>query len=114
MEARSWIRRPSAARRQKRRRALLAILLGSSLATLGAGAMSLAVFTDSDATGGSWSAGTIILGVIPAPVFTATNIFPGDTGSQTVDVANTGSGELRYAMTSPPTTATARPGQQAP
>ena len=86
-------------RRKKRRRALLAILLSSSLATLGAGAMSLAVFTDSDATGGSWSAGTIVLGVSPAPVFTATNIFPGDTGSQTVTVANTGTGQLRYAMT---------------
>ena len=61
--------------------------------------MSLAVFTDSDATGGSWTAGTIVLGVSPAPVFTATNIFPGDTGSQTLTVANNGTGELRYAMT---------------
>jgi hypothetical protein len=90
---------PGANRRRKRRRVLLAILLSSSLATLGAGVMSLAVFTDSDATGGSWSAGTIILGVSPAPVFTALNIFPGDSGSQTVTLANTGSGQLRYAMT---------------
>jgi hypothetical protein len=61
--------------------------------------MSLAVFTDSDATGGSWTAGTIVLGVGPAPVFTAANIFPGDTGSQTVTVTNSGTGQLRYAMT---------------
>jgi hypothetical protein len=86
-------------RRRKRRRALVAILLASSLATLGAGAMSLAVFTDSDATGGSWTAGTIILGVSPAPVFTAANIMPGDSGSQTVTLANTGTGQLRYALT---------------
>ncbi len=87
-----------ASRRKKRRRALIAILLSSSLATLGAGAMSLAVFTDTDATGGSWTAGTIILGVTPAPVFTANNIMPGDTGSQTLTLANTGTGQLRYAM----------------
>jgi hypothetical protein len=85
-------------RRKKRRRALIAILLSSSLATLGAGAMSLAVFTDSDATGGSWTAGTIILGVTPSPVFTATDIMPGDSGSQTLTLANTGTGQLRYAM----------------
>src|SRR5262245_33865002 len=84
----------AATRRTKRRRALLAILLSSSLATLGAGAMSLAVFTDSDATGGSWSAGTIVLGVGPSPVFTASNIFPGDSGSQTVTVSNSGTGQL--------------------
>jgi hypothetical protein len=85
-------------RRKKRRRALLAILLSSSLATLGAGAMSLAVFTDSDASGGSWTAGTIILGVSPATAFNATNVMPGDTGSQTITLANTGTGQLRYAM----------------
>jgi camelysin-like metallo-endopeptidase len=88
----------AAHRRKKRRRALVAILLASSLATLGAGAMSLAVFTDTDATGGSWTAGTIILGVTPAPVFTATNVMPGDSGSQTLTLANTGTGQLRYAM----------------
>ena len=88
-----------ATRRRKRRRALIAILLSSSLATLGAGAMSLAVFTDSDAVGGSWTAGTIILGVTPSPVFTATGIMPGDSGSQTLTLVNTGTGQLRYALT---------------
>jgi hypothetical protein len=87
-----------ASRRRKRRRGLVAILLASSLATLGAGAMSLAVFTDSDAVGGGWTAGTIILGVTPSTAFTATNIFPGDSGSQTITLANTGTGQLRYAM----------------
>ena len=101
-------------RRRKRRRVLLAILLSASLATLGAGAMSLAVFTDSDATGGSWTAGTIILGVGPAPVFTAANIFPGDSGSQTVTVSNTGTGQLRYAMTTTTTDSGAGLDSQAP
>ncbi len=38
----------AAARRTKRRRALLAVLLSASLATLGAGALSLAQFTDTE------------------------------------------------------------------
>ena len=69
------------ARRGKRRRALLAILLSSSLATLGAGALSLAVFTDSAATDGTWTTGEIVLGVQPAAGFTASNVMPGDEGS---------------------------------
>ena len=84
--------------RRKRRRALVAILFGASLATLGAGAMSLAVFSDSQASSGAWTTGTIVLGVTPSTAFSATNILPGDTGSQTINVANSGTGALRYAI----------------
>ena len=86
------------ARRTLRRRGLMAVLLGSSLAMLGAGAMSLAVFTDTDAADGAWSTGTIILGVTPATTFGPSGMMPGDTGSQTITVANTGTGVLRYAV----------------
>jgi hypothetical protein len=88
----------ASASRRKRRRALIAILLSASLATLGTGAMTLAQFTDSETTTGSWSTGTIILGVSPATTFNATQILPGDSGSQTVTVSNNGTGELRYAL----------------
>jgi len=84
---------------RRRRRAILAVLLTSSLATLGAGAMSLAVFSDSAAADGAWSTGTIVLGVSPSTTFSASAIMPGDGGSQTVTVDNTGTGDLRYAMT---------------
>jgi hypothetical protein len=84
--------------RRKRRRMLVALLLASSLATVGAGAMSLAVFTDSKASSGSWTTGTIVLGVSPSTAFTATGIMPGDTGTQIVDVKNNGTSQLRYAM----------------
>jgi len=87
-----------AGRRSKHRRALLAILLGSSIATLGAGTLSLATFTDSKASSGTWTAGTVILGVSPATAFTASGIMPGDSGSQTITVSNTGTGALRYAL----------------
>ena len=58
------------------------------------------MFTDSDASGGSWTAGTIVLGVSPATTFNASSIMPGDGGSQDVTVDNTGTGDLRYAMSS--------------
>jgi len=84
--------------RTKRRGAMLAVLMASLLATLGAGAMTLAQFTDSDASTGSWTSGTIILGVSPATAFTATGIMPGESGSQTIVVSNTGTGAARYAL----------------
>jgi hypothetical protein len=85
--------------RRKRRRMLVAMLLASSLATVGAGAMSLAVFTDGKASTGAWTTGTIILGVTPSAAFSASNIMPGDTGTQVIAVQNTGTGALRYAVT---------------
>jgi len=84
---------------------LVALLLASSLATVGAGAMSLAVFTDSKASSGSWTAGTIVLGVSPATAFTATNIMPGDTAAQVIGITNSGTSQLRYAMTAATTNA---------
>jgi hypothetical protein len=84
--------------RRKRRRALIAILFAASLATLGAGAMSLAVFSDSQASQGAWTTGTIVLGVSPSTAFNASNIMPGDSGSQTIAVSNSGTGALRYAI----------------
>jgi len=81
------------------------MLLASSVATIGAGAMSLAVFTDSKASTGSWTAGTIVLGVSPATSFTATNIMPGDTGAAVIGVTNSGTSQLRYAMTTAATNA---------
>jgi hypothetical protein len=86
--------------RRRRRRGLIAILLGLSVLTVGSGVFSLAVFTSTDDTTGSFSTGTIILDAEPELTFNATAIFPGDSGDQTVTVTNTGTGELRYAMSS--------------
>lgn len=92
-------------RRRHRRRLLVAMLLVSSLATVGAGAMSLAVFTDTKASAGSWTAGTIVLGVAPTTAFTATGMMPGDTGAQVIAVTDNGTSQLRYAMTTATTNA---------
>ena len=87
-------------RTKRRRRGLIALLLSLSLLTLGTGVFSLAVFTSTDTSSGSFTTGTIILDASPATLFTVTGILPGDSGSATLTVANTGSGALRYAMTS--------------
>ena len=94
-------------RTKRRRRGLIALLLSLSLLTLGTGVFSLAVFTSTDSSTGSFSTGTIVLGVSPDPVFSATGILPGDAGSATLTVTNSGSGALRYAMTSTAPTPTA-------
>ena len=85
-------------RRQRR----LATLLGLALVSgsLGAGALSLALFTDSQAvTGNAFATGTIDISTTPATaLFSVPSMMPGDTSSQSIVVNNAGSGALRYAV----------------
>jgi hypothetical protein len=92
-------------RRRRRRRGLIVLLLGLSLASLGAGAFSLAIFTDTAASTGSFTTGTVDLTTNPATMFTVSAMMPGDTGSATLTVANNGTGQLRYAMSTAATNA---------
>jgi predicted ribosomally synthesized peptide with SipW-like signal peptide len=87
-------------RRRRRRRGLIVLILGFALASLGAGAFSLAIFTDTSASDGTFTAGTIDIATSPSTLFTVSNIMPGDSGSASLTVQNNGSGQLRYAMTS--------------
>lgn len=87
--------------RQRRRRGLLVfLLLGSTIATFGAGAMSLALFTGSDASTGSFTTGTIDITSSPSTLFTVGAMMPGDSTSATLTVTNSGTAQLRYALTS--------------
>jgi len=85
-------------RRSRRFAALLALALVSG--SLGAGALSLAIFTDSQAvTGNAFSTGTINISTTPATaLFSMSNMMPGDTSSQTIRVDNAGTAALRYAI----------------
>ena len=94
-----------AGRRTVRRAGLVLLLAASAALTLGAGASTLAVFTDTANASAAFSAGTVDLTVAPATVFTASGIYPGDSGSQTVTVANGGTGTVRYAMSTSATDA---------
>jgi predicted ribosomally synthesized peptide with SipW-like signal peptide len=90
---------PTDLRRRRRRRGLIALLLTLSIGTLGAGLFSLAYFTDSDTSTGSFSSGTIILNLSTATVFNVSGMFPGDVQNATLTLANAGTGQLRYSMT---------------
>jgi predicted ribosomally synthesized peptide with SipW-like signal peptide len=92
-------------RRRRRRRGLIVLLLTFSLASLGAGLFSLALFTDTDSTTGSFTTGTIDIAVDNHALFSVAGIMPGDSGSATLRVTNSGSAALRYAMDSTSTNA---------
>jgi len=78
------------------------MLVIAAIGTIGAASYSLATFTSTAAAGGNgFTTGTIILGSSPATAFlTAGAMVPGDTVSGSLVIANTGTGQLRYAMTS--------------
>jgi len=73
-----------------------------TIASLAATTMSLAFFTDSDAAGGNaFTTGTIALGLNPtSAIFTSGAMMPGDTANGTLVVSNSGTAQLRYAVTS--------------
>jgi hypothetical protein len=80
------------------------------MGTVGAGAISLAIFTDSQSVGGNaFTTGTITLGLAPASaLLTSAAMMPGDSVNGSLVVSNTGTGQLRYAMTSSSTNADAK------
>jgi predicted ribosomally synthesized peptide with SipW-like signal peptide len=81
------------------------MLAASAALTLSAGSFSLAIFTDSETATGAFTAGTIDIATSPVALFNLTAIFPGASGSATLNVANSGTGPLRYAMTTAATNA---------
>jgi len=82
-----------------RRRVALAAVLVLSLVSLGAGAMSLAIFTDSAASTGTFTSGTIDITSSPTVAFTVGAMMPGDNNTQALTIANAGTGALRYSLT---------------
>lgn len=93
--------------RRRRRALLLLAMLTLSVTSLGAGAFSLALFTDQETVDGTFSTGTIILDdvKIDALVLTTSNMMPGDSVTDDVVVENDGSSQLRYAVSAASTNA---------
>jgi hypothetical protein len=85
--------------RRRRRRGILALLLGLTTVSLGAGMFSLAIFTDSDSSTGTFATGTIDISSSPTVAFTVSTMVPGDSTTQGLTIANDGTASLRYAMT---------------
>ncbi len=98
-------------RQRRRRRGLFALLMaGAALVSATGATMSLAMFTSTAASGNSvFTTGSITIGVNPASdIFTATGMMPGGSvpadiagapTGQAVTVTNSGTSQLRYAIT---------------
>lgn len=97
--------------RPRRRLGLLAALtvalLAGSVVAVGG---SLAIFTSAPTLGGNaFTTGTVVLGLNPTTaLLTSANMMPGDALAGSLVVSNTGTGQLRYAMTSASTNADAK------
>jgi Camelysin metallo-endopeptidase len=85
-----------------RRVGLFASVVLTGTIAVGGVASSLALFTDSDALGGNaFTTGTIALGLNPTTaLLTSSALMPGDNVNGTLVVSNSGTGQLRYAMSS--------------
>jgi hypothetical protein len=88
----------------RRRRRIMALLLGLTTVSLGAGLFTLAVFTDTDASGGGFATGSIDIEANPVVAFAVTDMVPGDAVTAPLTLSNDGTIALRYALTSVATT----------
>jgi predicted ribosomally synthesized peptide with SipW-like signal peptide len=86
---------------RRRRRGLLALLMaGTAIISATGATLSLALFTDSaSANANTFTTGTIHIGINPAAtILTANPMMPGDVVNGSVLVSNTGTAQLRYAV----------------
>jgi len=99
-------------RRAYRRHRRLLILLTAALAvlSLGAGQLSLALFTDQESVAGTFSTGSIDLDDVKIDALTLTTgaLMPGDSVTDDVVVENDGTAQLRYALSTSSTNADAK------
>jgi spore coat-associated protein N len=85
----------------RRRRGLIALLMaGTALISATGATMSLALFTDSTAANANaFTTGTIRIGINPAAtILAAPAMMPGDTVNGSVVVTNSGTAQMRYAV----------------
>ena len=92
---------------RRRRRRLALILPMLAVLGVGAGQLSLALFTDSETVNATFGTGSIDLDAvkIDALVLTSSAMMPGDSITDDVVVENDGTAQLRYAMTTTSTNA---------
>ena len=90
--------RPATVQRLSRPRMLL--VAGLATVGIGAGQLSLALFTDTETVDGTFTAGTISLEAtrIDGLALTTSALMPGDMVTDDVVVENDGSAQLRYAV----------------
>ena len=91
----------------RRRRRFLLLLAVLAAISLGAGQISLALFTDQETVAATFGTGSIVLDDVKIDSLTLTTaaMMPGDTVTDDVVVENDGSAQLRYAMSTSSTNA---------
>jgi predicted ribosomally synthesized peptide with SipW-like signal peptide len=94
--------------RNRRRRRVLALVIGAlGVVSLGAGQLSLALFTDQQTVNGTFSSGSVLLDgtKIAGLTLSTGGMVPGDTVTDDVVVQNIGSVQSRYAVSTASTNA---------
>jgi spore coat-associated protein N len=94
-------------RSRTRRRVLLLIAAACAVATIGVGAASLALFTSTaNVPANTFTTGTVIISTTPTTALvTFAAMAPGDEVTAPITVSNTGTLDLRYAISSVATNA---------
>jgi predicted ribosomally synthesized peptide with SipW-like signal peptide len=102
--------RPDRGTRRTRRRLLTLVAAALAVLSIGAGQLSLALFTDQESVAGTFSTGTIDLDgtAIAGLTLTTSAMMPGDTVTDDVLVSNIGTAQLRYALSTASTNADAK------
>ena len=89
------------ANNRRRRRRLMGLFVGVlGVVSLGAGQLSLAVFSDQETVPGTFSSGSVMLDDVKIDALTLSmaGMVPGDSVTDDVVVENDGSVQLRYAL----------------
>lgn len=97
--------------RRRRQRRLIGLVIGVlGIVSLGAGQLSLALFTDQVSVPGTFSSGAVSIDdvKIAALTLSTAGMLPGDTVTDDVVVSNDGSAQLRYALSTSSTNADAK------
>jgi hypothetical protein len=94
-------------RSRARRRSLLVLVAALTVATIGVGAASLALFTSTaNVPANTFSTGTVVITTNPVTaLMTFAAMAPGDAVTAPITVSNTGTLDLRYAISSVATNA---------
>ena len=97
-------------RGRRKRHLLLLATVALAVASVSAGAFSLALFTSSATNAGNtFTTGTIVIGLSPASaLITFSGMLPGDSTTGALTVTSSGTSQLRYAMTTSATNADAK------
>lgn len=101
---------PDRSLRRWHRRLLMLLTAALAVLSVGAGQLSLALFTDQESVAGTFSTGSIVLDgtAIAGLVLTTSAMMPGDSVTDDVLVSNIGTAQLRYSLSTSSTDADAK------